>query len=470
MTAMWGIQVALCTFSMLSLSSGGDVKARSCGEVRQAYHALEYSIANVPHQEISEFFLELLNNTERSFSTMFQRTYGLFYQQNSEVFQELFRELKRYYTGGNINMDEMFNDFWARLLERMFQMLHSEYRFSEDYLECLNKYSEQLRPFGDTPMRLKPRVTKALIAARTFVQGLMVGREVASRVTKVNLPPACSRALTKMLFCPYCSGLPGLRPCNNYCLNVMRGCLANQADLDTEWNLFLDAMLLVADRLVGPLNIQEVLQPIDVKISDAIMTMQENNFEFRNKVFQLCGQPKLVGAGRVRLTRSVFDSNPRYRPAASRARPTTAAAPSLDHMIKNMKKKLSESKRFWSKLPDEICSGGNRTEPDEEGCWNSHARGRYFPEVVREGLTNQLHNPEVELDITRPNSFIRQQIMALRVMTNKLKSAYNGNDIYFQDSNATTYPYTATVSPTEALHQLTQDSSVGSTLCPLGPC
>ncbi|CAL8403342.1 unnamed protein product [Boreogadus saida] len=117
-----------------------------------------------------------------------------------------------------------------------------------------------------------------------------------------------------------------------------------------------------------------------------------------------------------------------------------------------------------------MCSGGNRTEPDEEGCWNSHARGRYFPEVVREGLTNQLHNPEVVLDITRPNSMIRQQIMALRVMTNKLKSAYNGNDIYFQDSNATTHTSTATVSPTEALHQLTEDSSVGTTLCPLGPC
>lgn len=55
--------------------------------------------------------------------------------------------------------------------------------------------------------------------------------------------------------------------------------------------------------------------------------------------------------------------------------------------------------------------------------------------MVKEGLTNQLNNPEVQLDITRPNSFIRQQIMALRVMTNKLKSAYNGNDIYFQDSS-----------------------------------
>ena len=43
----------------------------------------------------------------------------------------------------------------------------------------------------------------------------------------------------KMLYCPYCSGQVALKPCQNYCLNVMRGCLANQADLDTEWNNFL---------------------------------------------------------------------------------------------------------------------------------------------------------------------------------------------------------------------------------------
>lgn len=41
----------------------------------------------------------------------------------------------------------------------------------------------------------------------------------------------------------------------------------------------------------------------------------------------------------------------------------------------------------------------------------------------------------MDVDITRPDTLIRQQIMALRVMTNKLKNAYNGNDIYFQDSS-----------------------------------
>lgn len=57
---------------------------------------------------------------------------------------------------------------------------------------------------------------------------------------------------------------------------------------------------------------------------------------------------------------------------------------------------------------------------------------------MNDGLTNQINNPEVEVDITRPDTFIRQQIMALRVMTNKLKNAYNGNDVNFQDTSKKT--------------------------------
>ncbi|KAL6078047.1 hypothetical protein STEG23_004483, partial [Scotinomys teguina] len=132
----------------------------------------------------NEFFRELLENAEKSLNDMFVRTYGMLYMQNSEVFQDLFTELKRYYTGGNVNLEEMLNDFWARLLERMFQLINPQYHFSEDYLECVSKYTDQLKPFGDVPRKLKIQVTRAFIAARTFVQGLTVGREVANRVSK----------------------------------------------------------------------------------------------------------------------------------------------------------------------------------------------------------------------------------------------------------------------------------------------
>lgn len=193
-------------------------------------------------------------------------------------------------------------------------------------------------------------------------------------------------------------------------------------------------MLLVADRLTGPFNIEAVMEPIDVKISEAIMTMQDNSIQVSSKVFQGCGHPKPVGIGRsARGISDVFSS--RFRPFSPEERPTTAAGTSLDRLVIDIKDKLKESKKFWSTLPDGICAEDKVTDPDEEQCWNSHTKGRYFPEVVKDGLTNQLNNPEVEVDITRPDTFIRQQIMTLRVMTNKLRNAYNGKDVYFQDSS-----------------------------------
>ncbi|XP_042351052.1 glypican-6-like [Plectropomus leopardus] len=486
---MLRLETIICTFSVLSVAARADLKARNCSEVREACIGKGFSFANVPLQEIpgehlrvcpqgntcctqemedkfgqqskqdfenlvdemshelrstfvsrhkrfDEFFLELLENTERSLNEMFVRTYGKPYMQNSEVFENLFAELKRYYTGGNVNLEEMLNDFWSRLLERMFTLLNSQYAITEDYLECISKYTDQLKPFGDVPRKLKAQVTRAFIAARTFVQGLSVGREVAQRVSKVSSTPACIRALTKMMYCPFCQGMPSVKPCKNYCLNVMKGCLANQADLDPEWNLYIDALLLVAQRLEGPFNIESVMEPIDVKISEAIMNMQDNSAQVSYRVFQGCGQPK--PAGMTRSTRGVSDVfNARFRPYSPEERPTTAAGTSLDRLVVDIKEKLKLSKKFWSNLPEAMCvedrvTAGNAS--DEE-CWNGHSKGRYFPEVQKDGLTNQVNNPEVVVDITRPDTFIRQQIMALRVMTNKLKNAYNGNDIYFQDSS-----------------------------------
>lgn len=48
-----------------------------------------------------------------------------------------------------------------------------------------------------------------------------------------------------------------------------------------------DAMLLVAQRLKGPFNIESVMDPIDVKISEAIMNMQENSAQVTYRVCQL---------------------------------------------------------------------------------------------------------------------------------------------------------------------------------------
>uniref|UniRef100_A0A7M4FKQ4 Glypican 6 n=1 Tax=Crocodylus porosus TaxID=8502 RepID=A0A7M4FKQ4_CROPO len=197
-----------------------------CGGGPQRIPQWKYfqSTSRFASKHVEEFFRELLENAERSLNDMFVRTYGMLYMQNSEVFQDLFTELKRYYTGGNVNLEEMLNDFWARLLERMFQLINPQYHFTEDYLECVSKYTDQLKPFGDVPRKLKVQVTRAFIAARTFVQGLTVGREVANRVSKVSKNEA-------FRFGFVCSGqngdCPTLNECLIYSLNSSRCTLTN---------------------------------------------------------------------------------------------------------------------------------------------------------------------------------------------------------------------------------------------------
>lgn len=59
---------------------------------------------------------------------------------------------------------------------------------------------------------------------------------------------------------------------------------------------------------------------------------------------------------------------------------------------------------------------------------------RYLPDVTGDGLVSQINNPEVQVDIARPDVRTRQLIMELRVATNKLKHAQMGQDMDFMDS------------------------------------
>ncbi|KAF5900883.1 glypican-4-like isoform X1, partial [Clarias magur] len=417
-----------CTLEMeekLSQQSRSDMKA----PVSQLSTNLQNTFTQ-RHQHFDQFFKELLNNAEKSLHDMFVLTYGMMYMKNAELFKNFFSDLRLYYESGSakVRFDDMLSAFWSDLLVRMFRLLNAQLEFSDVYMECVSQHTEELMPFGDVPRKLKLQLSRSFIAARTFILGLALIPEVVGKVSTVSASPSCVRAAMKMLYCPYCTGQVALKPCKNYCLNVMRGCLANQADLDTEWNNFLDAMLSLVDRLEGPFNFESVIDPIDVKISDAIMNMQENSMQISQKVFQGCGQPWKQPRSRRSTKDSGFPG--RFRPYSPGSRPTTAAGTNMDRLVADVKKKLKHAKKFWSTLPETVCGGDRVTQGDE--CWNGTAKSRYESVVLGNGLANQVSNPHVDVDITKPDVVIRRQIAVLKEMTTRLKAAHNGNDITYE--------------------------------------
>lgn len=132
---------------------------------------------------------------------------------------------------------------------------------------------KELKPFGDVPDKLSVQVKRSFVATRTFVQALSAAAEVAKTMMQMRPPVECNAALTKMSSCGSCMGYSE-KPCEQYCVNVMKACLQQYAELDTEWDNFVTQMEKVSDRLLGPFNIVMVVEPINIKISEAIMNFQ----------------------------------------------------------------------------------------------------------------------------------------------------------------------------------------------------
>ncbi|XP_039356087.1 glypican-2 [Mauremys reevesii] len=399
----------------LSLQSNRDFRAL----VEDGASFLSSTLAS-RHRRFEEFFRELLAAAERGLQAMFTQTYGRLYAQNARLFQGLFGELRRHQQGARLSLDEALGEFWARLLERMLPLLNPQYQFPPEYLECVARQGEALRPFGDVPRKLRLQVTRAFVAARVFVQGLATGRDVVAKASK--LPPSgeCLRAAMRMSSCPLCA--PGQCAERGQSLGV--GPLSPAPD----------ALIQVAERLEGSFNVELAADSIGVKISEGIMYLQENGVQTSAKVFQGCGTPRPAPARSRRAARD--ETKRRFRTYPPEEKPTTAAGTNLDRLVTDVKEKLRLMRGFWVTLPHTLCSDGKVAADvtDEDKCWNGQARGRYLPDVTGDGLVNQINNPEVEVDIGRPDLLTRQHILQLRVATSRLQGAYGGRDLDFQDT------------------------------------
>ncbi|XP_007532067.1 glypican-1 [Erinaceus europaeus] len=471
----WWLLVA----AALTACARGDPasKSRSCAEVRQVYGAKGFSLSDVPQAQISgehlricpqgytcctsqmeeklanrsrseleaalldsgralqttlsaqlrafdDHFQQLLNESERELQAALPVALGGPDGPTARALRDLYADLRRFCRGASLQLEDTLAEFWARLLERLFRQLHPQPPLSEDLLDCLGRQAEALRAFGDAPRELRLRAPRALLAARAFLQGLGVAGDVVRRVVQVPLAPECSRAVMKLVYCAHCLGLPGARPCPGYCRNVLKGCLANQADLDAEWRNLLDSMALITDKFWGPAGAASVLGGVHVWLAEAINALQDNRDLLAAKAVQNCATPHT----------SPQSPEEKWRPDKLLV-PERPPVGALEKLVSEAKAQLRDAQDFWVGLPGALCSERLAASPaSDERCWNGQAKGRYLPEVMGDGLASQINNPEVEVDITKPDMAIRQQIMQLKIMTNRLRGAYNGEDVDFQDA------------------------------------
>ncbi|XP_073844044.1 glypican dally-like isoform X1 [Musca autumnalis] len=452
-------------------------------------------------QKFNENFRKLLQESKTEFNNMFTRTYGVIYQQNAYVFSDLFSELENYYNRGRGDLLDVMDTFFSTLYQKMFQVLNVQYTFDEQYLQCVSKYMKDLKPFGDVPDKLSVQIKRSFVATRTYGQALSTAADVSKRLINIRLNADCTSALTKMQHCGSCKGYTE-KPCTNYCVNVIKGCLHYFSELDTEWENFAGAMDKVAERLLGSFNIVMVVEPINIKISEAIMNFQDAGPDITTRVFSGCGRPPLGRSKRhinpKFVASSEEDQTITTKHSTKRSTTTTVEQlesdildidaslddaiilrekraadpgnrdsgengggnnrrnnnnnnkrkqqnrknddndysgrdPALDKLVKDIRQRIKDYKKFWSNLPHQICSNEEiSTSSDADGmCWNGHTIDRYMHSIT----TEHGSNPEFPGNPSTPKqtSQVASQVMSLKNAINHLRNAYNGQDVVWSD-------------------------------------
>lgn len=186
-------------------------------------------------------------------------------------------------------------------------------------------------------------------------------------------------------------------------------------------------MVLITDKFWGPTGAENVIGSVHLWLAEAINALQDNKDTLTAKVIQGCGNPKVNPQG------PGPEEKRRRGKLALQEKPPSGT---LQKLVPEAKAQLRDAQDFWISLPGMLCSEKlAMSSASDDRCWNGVAKGRYLPEVMGDGLANQINNPEVEVDVTKPDMTVRQQIMQLKIMTNRLRSAYNGNDVDFQDAS-----------------------------------
>lgn len=113
---------------------------------------------------------------------------------------------------------------------------------------------------------------------------------------------------------------------------------------------------------------------------------------------------------------------------------------------------MNNTREFWTQLPYDLCKDsednysrkgqqtrsryGRQQGYSESHCWNGHDTGRYTNAIVNDGLAYQDRNPEVRVDVNRPDVDINEQILALKLITKKLESAHKGQNVNWPSSSS----------------------------------
>ncbi|XP_064413750.1 glypican-5a [Latimeria chalumnae] len=313
--------------------------------------------------------------------------------------KELFTDIGLFVLGSDLNIEEFGNRFFDSLFPLIYNHLINPglTDISTDYAECIRMARRDIHPFGNIPKIVVSQLGISLISSRVYLQALNLGIEVINTTDHLQYTKECSRALLKMHYCSHCQGLTLSKPCMGYCLNVMRGCLANMAEIDSHWREYIRSLEELTSAMHESYDVENVLLNLQLLISDAVMLAQINGPKLSAQVHRTCGHVLRMTTKRS----SSCSSDQSQVNQGLRISPRNSEE-SLTSKRKEFINSLRLYRTYYGGLADQLCVS-ELASADGLACWNGEdVVNSYTHRVVGNGIKAQSGNPEVKVKGTDP--------------------------------------------------------------------
>ncbi|XP_067149342.1 glypican-5 isoform X3 [Apteryx mantelli] len=346
-------------------------------------------------QETFEMLIKLAENYT---STLFCNTHRNMAVEAATHVQEFFTDIGLFIFGTDISTEDFVNRFFDTLFPVVYShMINPGLRdVSLEYAECLRMATRDIRPFGNVPKIVARQMGRSLLPSRTFLQALNLGIEVINTTDHLHFSKDCSRALLRMQYCPHCQGLTLSKPCMGYCLNVVRGCLANMAEVDLHWQGYIQSLEELSSAMHGTYDIEHVLLNFHSLVNDALVQAHINGPELSEQVNKICGPPVRKPTQSPGCS---FDQNKDNQGLKMFSRDSEET---LANRRKEFIGHLRLYRAFYGGLADQLCAN-ELAAADGLPCWNGEDVVRsYTHRVVGSGIKAQSGNPEVKVKGTDP--------------------------------------------------------------------
>uniref|UniRef100_A0A8D0B3F1 Glypican-5 n=1 Tax=Salvator merianae TaxID=96440 RepID=A0A8D0B3F1_SALMN len=338
-------------------------------------------------------FESLLHSAENHTISLLETVYRSMSKEAVEPIKELFTDISLYLLGAQTSVESIFSRFFDSLFPLVYSRLINPgiTGLSEEYTECLRLTRQDINPFGLCSKEAVTKLEKSLWASRMFYQALGVGIEVLNATEHATLTKECSRALVKMQYCPHCQGLTLIRPCEGYCLNVMRGCFASVSELDDPWRDYISTLEHLTNEMAGSRDLQLALLGIWNSINEAILHAQLNGPHLSATVDKVCGQPE------EKEIKHLPDNIVQTEEIIETQSLTMTHSTTLSNKRREFINYMKRSKTLYASLTERLCDG-DLVMKDSSTCWNGEGVvGSYTSRVVTNGLKAQVNNPELKV-------------------------------------------------------------------------